>query len=657
MNVDADYLSQHPIDIADLKKLCTESVDTQCLNAVMGGGDYGGPVVSGAVVAQKLELKSDGEIEMVSPVELSHAQQNDVVLGPVYRAVVDGSRPKRELWNQLGRESRILMRSFEKLKVRNGVLCRETSSFKQVVLPQCFHNLVFVELHQKLGHVGVDKVFDLAQRRFYWPRMYNDIKNFIQKQCRCVANKQPNVKEKAPLHPIAAQHPFEMLSIDYIELDRCKGGYRYGLVVVDHFTRFCQFYATRKMSSQAAAEKIFNEFILHWGFPSRIHHDLGGHFNSKLFKELHRLAGIKASNTTPYYPQGDGQCERLNRTLVNMMKTLSAKEKADWKSHLPKLAYAVNSTWNKTTGYSPHYLMFGRDAVLPIDQVFRDVAGSSGEIVQSHQKFVQDWEKSMKLAYEIARKNINKSAAYNKNHYDKQATAAALQLGVHVLVQNMREKEGKPKMRSYYEENIFRVVEVREDVPVYRIQNIKKAHDCRLVHRNKLLKVDQLPLDVFEEENQTKCTTKSRKKDHSVQQIDEHRDEDSDEEFALVVEQRDVVEDVSEFQEQGLEREEADEDDSSQHNMEEIQAETVDSVAVDSGDSEEEAETMEGVDLVAGVDSVGEVESETEDDLVELSESESTDSPPVRRSTRTVIPRKMFTYTELGADPVREAVT
>ena len=212
-------------------------------------------------------------------------------------------------------------------------------------------------------------------------------------------------------------------------------------------------------------------------------------------------------------------------------------------------------------------------------------------------------------------------------------------------------------MRSYYEENIFRVVEVREDVPVYRIQNIKKAHDCRLVHRNKLLKVDQLPLDVFEEENQTKCTTKSRKKDHSVQQIDEHRDEDSDEEFALVVEQRDVVEDVSEFQEQGLEREEADEDDSSQHNMEEIQAETVDSVAVDSGDSEEEAETMEGVDLVAGVDSVGEVESETEDDLVELSESESTDSPPVRRSTRTVIPRKMFTYTELGADPVREAVT
>ena len=388
-NIDADYLSRRPTDFAELKRSCTESMDPQCLSAVMSGVEYSGPVVSGAVVANRLELLSDSEVTPVSRDELKAAQQNDEVLGPVYRAVLAGRRPCQKMWDEFGSLSRVLMRSFGKLNIRDGVLCRDTVKFKQIVLPACYHNLVYEELHQKLGHVGVEKVCDLAQRRFYWPRMCDDIKNFIQKKCRCVANKAPNEKKKAPLHPIAAQYPFEMVSIDFIELNRCKGGFRYALVAIDHFTRFCQFYATRSVSSVAAAGKIFNEFILKFGFPTKIHHDQGGAFNSDLWKELHRLAGIKSSNTTPYYPQGDGQCERLNRTLVNMLRSLSAKEKNDWKSHLPKLAYAVNSTRNKTTGFSPHYLMFGREAVLPIDQVFRDVVGESGEIVQSQTKFVK----------------------------------------------------------------------------------------------------------------------------------------------------------------------------------------------------------------------------------------------------------------------------
>ena len=110
--------------------------------------------------------------------------------------------------------------------------------------------------------------------------MADHIKWFVQKQCRCIVNKQPNLKERAPLHPMSARSPFEMISIDFIELEKCSGGYRYGLVVCDQFTRFVQFYATRSKSSKAAADKIFNEFILQYGFPKRIHHDRAGEWNS-----------------------------------------------------------------------------------------------------------------------------------------------------------------------------------------------------------------------------------------------------------------------------------------------------------------------------------------------------------------------------------------
>ena len=662
-NTDADYLSRRPMDIADLKKACTESVDPQCLGAVMSGMEYNGPVVVGSLAAKSLELKSaDGDLVCVSREEMKVAQESDEVVGPVYQAVMAGRRPGRKSWADFVSASRVLMRSFAKLKISNGVLCRETAKFKQIVLPSRYHNMVYKELHQKMGHVGVEKVCDLAQRRFYWPRMCDDIKNFIQKKCKCVVNKQPNVKEKAPLHPIAAQHPFEIISMDYVELDKCKGGFKYGLVVVDHFTRFCQFYATRKKSSQAAAGKIFNEFILQWGFPSRIHHDMGGEFNSGLFKELHRLAGIKSSNTTPYHPQGDGQCERLNRTLVNMLKTLSAKEKNDWKSHLPKLAYAVNSTQNKTTGFSPHYLMFGREAVLPIDRVFSEVDGASSEMVKSHSKFVQEWEEAMKSAYEIARKNINKSASYNKEHYDKRAKAAALHIGDHVLVRNMREKVGKPKMRSFYEENIFEVVEVREGLPVYKIQNVRKPKDTRVVHRNKLLKVNELPLDVFDsvdkpKDTRRKASKKKEEEEEGIAEMDgEHGESDSDDDDVMVIieecgvdEQVEDLETVGEVESDSTQEMEVVEESSGVTKLLVLDDSLVetesDSVAVELDHESEDLEESE----------VFPVES-SEEEQSSADESDPS-TPPLRRTSRKAVPRKIYTYTELGGAPTQDEIT
>ena len=97
--------------------------------------------------------------------------------------------------------------------------------------------------------------------------MSADVQNYIQKKCRCVANKAPNVKERAPLVPIEATHPFQMVSIDYLKLEPCKNKYEYVLMVTDHYTRFCQMYGTKSKSSKAAAEKLFNEFILQFGSP------------------------------------------------------------------------------------------------------------------------------------------------------------------------------------------------------------------------------------------------------------------------------------------------------------------------------------------------------------------------------------------------------
>jgi hypothetical protein len=567
-----------------------------------------------------------------------------------------------------------------------------------------------------MAHMGADRVIDLAQRRFYWPGMATDIKNFVQTRCRCIVNKPPNVIETAAMETIVTTHPFELIQIDFMHLDKCKGSFQYAMVVTDNFTKFCQIYGTRSKSTKAAADKLFNNFIVQFGFPERIHSDQGGEFTSKLFREIQRLAKIEASTTTPYHPQGNGQTERMNRTVCTMLKTLGEQAKKDWRNQLPKLAFAYNSTIHKSTGFSPMYLMFGREARLPLDLMFQEVAVDDAKVQnQEHQKFVKDWHTSMKEAMELARANMDKAADYNKRYHDKKAKIVQVNVGDKVLVRNYREKGGTGKLKSFWEEAIFVVTEKRDGLPVYKVKNIKKEKDVRVVHRNKIMKCEELPLDVFDEPQEPKKSKKvvAKKKSEKTanrkeqpeptQQIEESREteetvqsdsEDEDlAELAITMDQvqsRDVedvhlvtndaatqieldstLDSTLGLETSGVLSEENTEDPTLAYD-EEIEEEEV-TVAYDQDVELPETESAENTlddsaelreleDLVE--DSIGDEDSDGSqgnDTLVdsEAEESDSPDSSPepeVRRSSRQRVPTTKFSYDTVGGNPTRTAL-
>ena len=112
---------------------------------------------------------------------------------------------------------------------------------------------------------------------------------------------------------------------------------------------------------------MFNKYFLDFGFPKRIPHDQGKQFDNKLLKRLSEITGVKPFQTTPYHHMGNGLRERMNRTLINMLKTLPATFKSNWKNHIKKLTFAYNNTKHLSTNYSPYFLLFGRNGRLPVD--------------------------------------------------------------------------------------------------------------------------------------------------------------------------------------------------------------------------------------------------------------------------------------------------
>ena len=156
----------------------------------------------------------DLNVKLFSPQEIKEAQHKDTVISRVIHYKCHGARPYGTQHDP--RDVNILVREWNKLEINGqGILRRRTSSNLQLVLPKQFIPLVLKELHVEMGHLGVDRVVDLARSRFYWPhKLCMMILNSLSSASADVSKqKKPNTTTKAPLHNIVISAPFELVSL------------------------------------------------------------------------------------------------------------------------------------------------------------------------------------------------------------------------------------------------------------------------------------------------------------------------------------------------------------------------------------------------------------------------------------------------------------
>lgn len=282
-----------------------------------------------------------------------------------------------------------------------------------------------------MGHLGTERTLNLIRERFYWPQMKKPTEHFVTQVCECLKRKRPQRTTRAPLTTIRTTYPFQLVSIDFL-----------------HLERFAQAYATRNKAAKTVVQHVFGDFALKFSFPEKIHHNMGRELENQLMEQLQKVCGVRGSHTTPYHPMGNGQVERFNIMLLSMLRTLNNAEKADWKNLLSKVVHAYNCTRCKSTGFSPYYLLFGRSPRLFIDLMFNLQVN---EKQHSYADYVTHWQRRMREAYEIASKTAEKEALRGKKYYDKKTHGVELWPGNRVLFRNLSERGGPGKLRSHWE--------------------------------------------------------------------------------------------------------------------------------------------------------------------------------------------------------------
>ena len=227
----------------------------------------------------------------------------------------------------------------------------------ELLLPEVYHDIALSGLHDEACHQGRGRTLSLVKSRFFWPGMDGDIENI--KNCpRCIRRKT-RVPTSVKLVTVDSSYPMDLVCMDFLSLEMSTGGYENILVITDHFTRFAQAIPSRNQTAKTTARLLFDNFVCHYGFPSRLHSDQGRNFESEVIKELCSIANVEKSRTTPYHSMSNGMPESFNQTLLNMLGTLEDDQKSDWKSYAPPMVHAYNSTHHESTGFSPHYLMLG----------------------------------------------------------------------------------------------------------------------------------------------------------------------------------------------------------------------------------------------------------------------------------------------------------
>jgi len=230
--------------------------------------------------------------------------------------------------------------------------------------------------HPLSGHFGQNKTLELIHREYVWPKMREFIKDYCN-SCTICKRSKPRHKPYGLLKQLPIpSHPWNSISMDFIEQLPPSLGYTAILVIVDWLSKQGIFIPTHDTITSALLAKLFvlHVFSKH-GVPLHCTSNRGSEFVSHFFRSLGKALDMKLHFTSGYHPQGDGQTEWVNQTLEQYLRCYCNYQQDNWAALLPLAEFAYNNAPNETTGTSPFFANKGYHPNLAVHPE-RDLASA-----------------------------------------------------------------------------------------------------------------------------------------------------------------------------------------------------------------------------------------------------------------------------------------
>lgn len=328
----------------------------------------------------------------------------------------------------------------------NDILCYKVSpdSPPKFYVPKSSRFDILRLFHDKNCHVGLHKTLNKIRENFWFPSMAAFVKKYLYHCLICIERKGHSGPKQGLLYPINKfASPFKTIHLDCTgPFPQSTEGYKYILLAIDGFTKFCILNKLKTLSAQELIP-IIRETITLFGTPSLVISDRGTNFSSNAIRTLFRELNIEHHMIATGTPRGNGQAERYVSTVVNMLTT-SCNNMSDWPNELWKVQQTINTTIQKSTGFSPIRLLIGCNANIPcVQSRLNEVSRGTDE-----QSF------DIRCDRELARDRLIETARKFKSRFDAvRLNNKIYNVGdiVYVYQDHRRHEKLRPKFRGPYE--------------------------------------------------------------------------------------------------------------------------------------------------------------------------------------------------------------
>ena len=239
--------------------------------------------------------------------------------------------------------------------------------------------------HDCVGHPGRNRTSATITHHFNWPNITNDVLQYV-KYCRyCNIRKSSHLNTRIPLQSYdTSMIPFDQCHIDLTgPFTTTLDGNKYILVFKDHLTHWVEIFALPNKSAECVLQCLVDEIFMRHGAPRTLISDRGTEFTNILMKELIELLNIRHIICTPANPQSNGLAEQHMKTLKDSLVCFTTAYQNTWDDHLPIAAYGYRTTIDPSRGFSPFYMLYGREANTTAEDFEpREIPGGLTEYVE-----------------------------------------------------------------------------------------------------------------------------------------------------------------------------------------------------------------------------------------------------------------------------------